>query len=178
MPQSLESWSLRQTRSGSRRAAVSPCYRQLTGKEQGGFYFLARFWPFCWIFSTNLTHLFSVLEGDLPVNSITGRLVEITGSAASITGKEQGRTKHRSFDRHVKELSRRFYAPSGLHCAPIRTLVESTLVSCSSASRPQRFGWKCHAGCDTFRYVQNYVQMRVGSRGTRPHPRPKRQSRQ
>ena len=44
-----------------------PCSWRLTGKEQGRFYFLARFWPFCWIFSANLMRLFNALKPAFPV---------------------------------------------------------------------------------------------------------------
>jgi hypothetical protein len=44
-----------------------PVPERLTGKEQGRFYFLARFWPFCWIFSANLAGLFKALMPAFPV---------------------------------------------------------------------------------------------------------------
>ena len=52
-------------------------------------------------------------------------MLEITGSAAPVTGKEQGQAEHRGFDRHVKEPAGVFYTPPGLHIATIRTAVES-----------------------------------------------------
>ena len=64
-------------------------------------------------------------------------MLEITGRAAPVTGKEQGLPEHRGFDRHVKEPAGGFYAPSGSYIATIRIAVESVDAAGATTAVPE-----------------------------------------